>query len=126
MVLASARSNADARVVATQYGADAFRGKVATGDVGLTTDESSAFRDVESYPVHRIKDDDRQGALQGLLASLTNISAVVGPVLFTVLYSLTAASWNGWVWLVGPAVYLFAVPSITLVRNQLARLPSRR
>ncbi|WP_176074731.1 Tet(A)/Tet(B)/Tet(C) family tetracycline efflux MFS transporter [Brucella intermedia] len=69
---------------------------------------------------------DRQGALQGLLASLTNISAVVGPVLFTVLYSLTAASWNGWVWLVGPAVYLLAVPSITLVRNQLARLPSRR
>lgn len=57
MVLASARSNADARVVATQYGADAFRGKVATGDVGLTTDESSAFRDVESYPVHRIKDE---------------------------------------------------------------------
>ncbi|WP_273786817.1 Tet(A)/Tet(B)/Tet(C) family tetracycline efflux MFS transporter [Brucella intermedia] len=69
---------------------------------------------------------DRQGALQGVLASLTNISAVVGPVLFTVLYSWTAANWNGWVWLVGPAVYLLAAPSIMLVRNQPARLPSRR
>lgn len=69
---------------------------------------------------------DRQGALQGTLASLTNISAVVGPVVFTALYSMTAASWNGWVWLVGPAVYLLAVPSMMLVRNQPARLPSRR
>ncbi len=69
---------------------------------------------------------DRQGALQGTLASLTNISAVAGPVIFTTLYSRTAASWNGWVWLVGPTIYLLAVPSIMHVRNQPARLPSRR
>ena len=35
---------------------------------------------------------DRQGALQGTLASLTNISAVVGPVVFTALYSMADAS----------------------------------
>lgn len=69
---------------------------------------------------------DKQGALQGTLASLTNISAVAGPVIFTALYMRTAASWNGWVWLVGSAIYLVAVPSIILVRRQSADLPSRR
>lgn len=41
--------------MATQFEADAFRGKVATG--GLTTKETSAFRDVEPYPFHLIKDE---------------------------------------------------------------------
>lgn len=54
-VLVSARSEADARVVATQYEADS--GKVAIGDADLTTNESSAFRDIKSYHVHRISDE---------------------------------------------------------------------
>ncbi|MBJ6135298.1 hypothetical protein JAU75_20855 [Ochrobactrum sp. Q0168] len=53
-LLVSARSEADARVVATQYETDAFRGKVAIGDADLTTNESSAFRDVKSYQVRRL------------------------------------------------------------------------
>ncbi|PQA73255.1 Tet(A)/Tet(B)/Tet(C) family tetracycline efflux MFS transporter [Brucella oryzae] len=69
---------------------------------------------------------NKQGALQGTLASLTNISAVAGPIIFTALYMRTAASWNGWVWLVGPAIYLVAAPSLVFVRRQSAGLPSRR
>ncbi len=69
---------------------------------------------------------DKQGALQGTLASLTNISAVAGPVIFTALYMRTAASWNGWVWLVGPVIYLAAAPSLIFVWRQSAGLPSRR
>ncbi|MBR7654632.1 Tet(A)/Tet(B)/Tet(C) family tetracycline efflux MFS transporter [Brucella oryzae] len=69
---------------------------------------------------------NKQGALQGTLASLTNISAVAGPIIFTALYIRTAASWNGWVWLVGPAIYLVAAPSLVFVRRQSAGLPSRR
>ncbi|MEJ5019662.1 Tet(A)/Tet(B)/Tet(C) family tetracycline efflux MFS transporter [Ochrobactrum vermis] len=69
---------------------------------------------------------DKQGALQGTLASLTNISAVAGPIIFTALYMRTAASWNGWVWLVGPAIYLVAAPPLIFVRRQSAGLPSRR
>ncbi|MEL4375818.1 Tet(A)/Tet(B)/Tet(C) family tetracycline efflux MFS transporter [Brucella cytisi] len=69
---------------------------------------------------------DKQGALQGMLGSLTNISAVAGPAIFTALYMRTAASWNGWVWLFGPAIYLAAAPSLIFVRCQSAGLPSRR
>lgn len=47
-VLVSARSEADTRVVGTQFEANAFRGQVAIGDVDLTTNESSALCDVKS------------------------------------------------------------------------------
>lgn len=45
-----------------------------------------------------------QGTLQGTLTSLTNLSAIIGPLGFTALYSAT--SWNGWPWVVGASLYL--------------------
>jgi hypothetical protein len=56
-VLVSARSEADARVVSAQYETAALPGQVAIGDVDLTTNESSAFRDVKSYQVHRVSEE---------------------------------------------------------------------
>ncbi|WP_423245144.1 Tet(A)/Tet(B)/Tet(C) family tetracycline efflux MFS transporter [Enterobacter roggenkampii] len=49
---------------------------------------------------------NEQGALQGVLTSLTNISAIAGPIFFTTLYFVTTRSWNGWVWLIGGAFYI--------------------
>lgn len=56
-VLVSARSEADARVVASQEETEAFRGQVAVGDTDLTTNDFSAFRNEKSYQVHRVSDE---------------------------------------------------------------------
>jgi DHA1 family tetracycline resistance protein-like MFS transporter len=52
----------------------------------------------------------RQGALQGTLASLTDLTSILGPLGFTALHSATAGVWNGWVWIVGAALYLVCLP----------------
>ncbi len=53
---------------------------------------------------------DRQGALQGTLTSLTNLTSIVGPLGFTALYTVTASSWNGWPWVAAAALYLVCLP----------------
>ncbi|WDZ75233.1 Tet(A)/Tet(B)/Tet(C) family tetracycline efflux MFS transporter [Ensifer adhaerens] len=60
----------------------------------------------------RTVDEEGQGRLQGALASLTSLASIVGPLLFIGLYSLTLASWDGWVWVAGIALYLLCVPAL--------------
>lgn len=48
--------------------------------------------------------DQAQGRLQGTLTSLTNLSAIIGPLAFTTLYATT--SWNGWAWIGGASLYV--------------------
>lgn len=57
-------------------------------------------------------DDARQGALQGVLASLASLAAVIGPLLFGAIYVAGAGHWDGWVWVVGAALYLPCVPAL--------------
>ncbi|EUC18909.1 Tet(A)/Tet(B)/Tet(C) family tetracycline efflux MFS transporter [Paraburkholderia hospita] len=56
--------------------------------------------------------DERQGALQGTLTSLTNLSAIIGPLGFTMLYTVTAKAWSGWIWIVGAALYVVCLPAL--------------
>lgn len=56
--------------------------------------------------------DERQGALQGTLTSLTNMSAIIGPLGFTMLYTVTAEVWSGWVWIVGAVLYVMCLPAL--------------
>ena len=65
-------------------------------------------------------DGDRQGALQGVLASLTSLSAIIGPLVGTSIYASTAGIWLGTVWIVGALLYLLVVP-ILLARLRRAR-----
>ncbi len=51
----------------------------------------------------------QQGALQGLLVSLTNASGVIGPLMFAFIYNQTLAIWDGWVWLIGLMLYLIII-----------------
>ncbi|MBZ7922426.1 Tet(A)/Tet(B)/Tet(C) family tetracycline efflux MFS transporter [Ensifer adhaerens] len=60
----------------------------------------------------RAVDEEGQGRLQGALASLTSLASIVGPLLFIGLYSLTLASWDGWVWIAGIGLYLLCVPAL--------------
>ncbi|MEQ5572239.1 Tet(A)/Tet(B)/Tet(C) family tetracycline efflux MFS transporter [Providencia huaxiensis] len=50
-----------------------------------------------------------QGKLQGILVSLTNTTGVIGPLLFSFIFGLTLANWDGWVWLIGATMYVFLI-----------------
>jgi DHA1 family tetracycline resistance protein-like MFS transporter len=54
--------------------------------------------------------EDRQGQLQGVVASLTSLTAIIGPLIGTSVYFLSREHWLGAVWIVGAAVYLAVVP----------------
>ena len=59
---------------------------------------------------------DRQGELQGVLASIVSLASIVGPLLFAAIYFAVAPVWPGLIWLAGLAVYLVAIPVILSLR----------
>lgn len=50
-------------------------------------------------------DDNAQGKLQGTLVSLTNMTGIIGPLLFAVIYRYSIAYWDGLLWLIGSVLY---------------------
>lgn len=52
---------------------------------------------------------DYQGRLQGILVSLTNITSIIGPILFAFIYSQTLNYWDGWIWIIGALLYFIAI-----------------
>ncbi len=69
---------------------------LATGGVGMPAVQAMLSGSVA---------ENEQGRLQGMLTSLTNLSSIIGPLGFSAFYAITAASWNGWVWIAGAALY---------------------
>ena len=76
---------------------------LAAGGVGMPALQAMLSNNVSN---------NKQGALQGTLTSLTNLSAIAGPLGFTALYSATAGAWNGWVWIVGAFLYVMCLPML--------------
>lgn len=62
--------------------------------------------------------DDKQGELQGVLASIMSLTAIVGPLVGTSVYAYTRHTWIGAVWILGALLYVFAFP---LLYSQRAR-----
>lgn len=58
---------------------------------------------------HKVS-EDRQGQLQGVIASLASLAAIIGPTAYLWLYFGTRDSFPGLVWLAGAALYLICVP----------------
>jgi MFS transporter, DHA1 family, tetracycline resistance protein len=54
--------------------------------------------------------DDKQGELQGVLASIMSLTAIVGPLVGTSIYAYTRHTWIGAVWILGALLYVFAFP----------------
>ncbi|MGO1070839.1 Tet(A)/Tet(B)/Tet(C) family tetracycline efflux MFS transporter [Lysobacter sp. CA199] len=75
----------------------------AAGGVGVPALQSMASAQT---------DEDRQGALQGVLTSLGSLAGVIGPLLFGAIYVAGAGRWDGWVWVVGAGLYLFCAPTL--------------
>ncbi len=57
-------------------------------------------------------DENRQGQLQGVIASLQSLAAIIGPVLILNIYFLSRNSFPGLVWIIGAALYLLVLPIV--------------
>lgn len=81
----------------------------ALGGVGVPALQSLMTAEVDA---------DRQGRLQGVLASLVSLSAVFGPLFFSGAYFALKPYWPGAVWLVAGAVYVLALPLMLGLRRR--------
>ncbi|MEP7240730.1 MAG: Tet(A)/Tet(B)/Tet(C) family tetracycline efflux MFS transporter [Devosia sp.] len=56
--------------------------------------------------------DDRQGELQGVLASAASLTSIIGPLIGTTIFFYSKPYFIGMVWLVAAALYLLAIPVV--------------
>jgi len=80
----------------------------AIGGVGLPALQSLMSAEVSG---------DRQGELQGVLASAQSITSVIGPLIGTSIFALTPGM-PGAVWLVAAALYLLSIPVLAWIARK--------
>lgn len=80
----------------------------ALGGIGMPALQSLTTQQVGS---------DRQGQLQGVLASIVSLASVFGPLLFSAIYAAVRPEWPGMIWIVAIFIYLLALPLMLGVRN---------
>ena len=64
--------------------------------------------------------EDRQGELQGVLASAQSLTSILGPLLGTTILASTQGVFVGTVWLVAAVLYLLAVPVLLRLAHGIA------
>jgi DHA1 family tetracycline resistance protein-like MFS transporter len=84
---------------------------LALGGVGMPALQSLATRQADA---------DKQGQLQGVLASVVSLASIFGPLFFSLVYFTVRRTRPGLIWIVGIGVYLFAIPLIRAVRTRPA------
>ena len=62
---------------------------------------------------------DKQGQLQGVMASIVSLASIFGPLYFAWFYFGIKDWWPGLIWIIGVATYLLAIPLILAMRNRL-------
>ena len=83
----------------------------ALGGIGIPAFQSLATRQVEA---------DRQGQLQGVMASIVSLASIFGPLYFAGFYFGIKDWWPGLIWIIGVATYLLAIPLILAIRGRPA------
>ena len=66
-------------------------------------------------------DADKQGQLQGVMASVVSLASIFGPLFFSAVYFATRDVLVGLIWLVGIAIYVLAIPLILRIRSRETR-----
>ena len=66
-------------------------------------------------------DGDKQGQLQGVLASLVSLAAVFGPLFFSFVYFAIRPTWPALIWSIGAGIYLLALPVMLGIRRSVKR-----
>lgn len=88
---------------------------LAFGGIGLP-----ALRALQTAAVDR----ERQGQLQGVIASLVSLAAILGPLIFSWIYAQSRSGWNGFTWIVGVAIYSVTAPVVLAVARPRRSLGS--
>ncbi|MBR0832827.1 TCR/Tet family MFS transporter [Bradyrhizobium manausense] len=70
-----------------------------------------ALRALQSKAV----DGERQGQLQGVVASFVSLAAIFGPLAFGGVYALSRPGWIGLVWIIGATIFAVTVPMVLAV-----------
>jgi len=78
---------------------------VALSGIGAPSLQALATRQVDA---------DRQGQLQGVLASAMSLASIVAPLGFSTFYFVVRDQWPGAIWLSVVAVYAVALPLVLL------------
>lgn len=86
----------------------------ALGGVGLPALQSLMSREVG---------EEKQGELQGVVASITSLTAIIGPLVGTAVYSYSKTTWIGTVWVIGAGMYLLTLPFLFRLRATALRSP---
>ncbi|MEO7223293.1 MAG: Tet(A)/Tet(B)/Tet(C) family tetracycline efflux MFS transporter [Devosia sp.] len=60
--------------------------------------------------------EDKQGQLQGVMASIVSLASIFGPLYFAGFYFGIKDWWPGLIWIIGVATYLIAIPLILNIR----------
>lgn len=82
----------------------------AIGGVGLPALQSLMSAEVS---------EDRQGELQGVLASAQSITSIIGPLIGTTIFAMTPGM-PGAVWLVAACFYLLSIPVLAWIARKPA------
>ncbi len=80
----------------------------ALGGIGMPALQSLTTQQVDS---------DKQGQLQGVLASIVSLASVFGPLLFSAIYASVRHEWPGLIWIVAVGIYLLALPLMAGIRR---------
>ncbi|MBI4045955.1 MAG: Tet(A)/Tet(B)/Tet(C) family tetracycline efflux MFS transporter [Devosia nanyangense] len=87
----------------------------ALGGVGIPALQSLLTRQVG---------EDKQGQLQGVLASMVSIASIFGPLFYSGIYFATRDTWLGTVWIVTVIIYLCCLPIILSIRAPRQEAPA--
>ena len=88
----------------------------ALGGIGMPALQSLTTTQVGS---------DKQGQLQGVLASLVSLAAVFGPLFFSFVYFAIRPTWPGLIWIIGAGIYLLALPLMLGIRRRIPAAAAR-
>jgi DHA1 family tetracycline resistance protein-like MFS transporter len=64
--------------------------------------------------------EDKQGQLQGVMASIVSLASIFGPLYFAGFYFGIKDWWPGLIWIIGVGTYLIAIPLILNIRVRTA------
>lgn len=67
---------------------------------------------------------DHQGRLQGVLASMTSLASIFGPLATSLIYFASRGAMPGLVWLLGAGLYLLTLPLLLRALARPAPLPA--
>jgi DHA1 family tetracycline resistance protein-like MFS transporter len=80
----------------------------ALGGVGVPALQSLTTQQVDA---------DKQGQLQGVMASIVSVASIFGPLFFAAIYFAIRDIWPGIIWAVGVGIYVLAIPLILGIRR---------